>query len=278
MAFLRVAEVVPPPFHRSRAGLLGAGETLDGFVAEVRRFGEYADIFLVANVKTQAVLKADTVHLAARLENEAGVGAAPVVVVRDQNRPQFLSAVLTALTAGSKSVMVAWGDRYHDGKASNVRDFKSLAGAVAEADSIRRMMRSPSTILAPVNIERLSDPSELSRAKGRLRAGADLLLAQPPTTDADRIFERHTTLLDEAGLRSRVLLNVFPFTGPADVARYERLFGWRLPAGVHKAARGGPEPLLGVQRDIVRRMREENLPGVYLSTRGDIGLTRTILS
>ena len=278
MAFIRVVEVLPPHFRRSKSELSGAGSRMAEFSSQISRFKEYADIFMVANMKDQALLKFDAVHVATSLERQRGVAAAPVLVVRDQNRPQFLSSVLTAFSAGLKAIMLAWGDEYPDGGASNVRDFQNLAEAIAESAKIRRMMGFRSRILAPVNVDRLSTPKWVSVARARLDAGAELLLAQPPTTDAGDAFERQVAVLDEAGLKKDVLLNVFPFTSPSDVARYERLFGWRLPKGLHRAAREGPAPLLGLQRDIVRRMRKENLPGVYLSTRGDISLAERLLS
>ncbi|MDE1858149.1 MAG: hypothetical protein KGI26_03670 [Thaumarchaeota archaeon] len=278
MAFLRVVEVLPPLFRMSSRDLRGADADVRRFTSDVRKFRRYADIVLVANVKDQKVLKLDTVHLASTLQEALGVASAPVIVVRDQNRPQFLTSVLTALLGGAGSVMVAWGDDYPGGTASNVRDFESLAGALAEAASLRRVARPDATLLAPVNVERLSEPRELALAEKRLAAGADLLLAQPPTTDAEVTFERHLALLEKAGLREKVLLNVFPFMGRSDVSRYERKFGWRLPARLHDAARGGRAPLLEAERAVVRRIRRERLPGVYLSTRGDISLARDVLS
>lgn len=277
MAFLRVVEVLPPRFRRSRADLATAATKMEEFTAQVSAVRGSADVFLVANAKDQSMLKIDAVHAAAELQRELGVAAAPVLVVRDQNRPQLLSSVLTALSAGLDSVMVAWGDEYPDGDASNVRDFRTLAGAIAEAAKLRGMMRSKSRIFAPVNIEGLSGPKGASLAQSRIAAGADLLLAQPPTTDAEA-FERHLALLDGTGLRGRVLLNVFPFKGSNDMARYESLFGWKLPKSLHDAARGGEGRLLELERAVVRRIRREKLPGVYLSTRGEVGLAKKILS
>ncbi|MDG6990294.1 MAG: hypothetical protein JRM99_02600 [Nitrososphaerota archaeon] len=278
MAFLRVVEVLPPLFRVSAGDLRGAKAAVGRLTSDVRKFRRYADIFLVANVKDPNVLKLDTVHLASTLHEALGVDSAPVIVVRDQNRPQFLASVLTALVGGAGPLMVAWGDDYPGGTASNVRDFESLAGAVAEASRLRRVARPDAMVLAPVNVERLSEPRELALAEKRLAAGADLLLAQPPTTDAGATFERHLALLDDAGLRGKVLLSVFPFMGRSDVSRYERMFGWRLPASLHAAAKGGRAPLLEAERAVVRRMRREHLPGVYLSTRGDVSLARDVLS
>ena len=278
MAFLRVVEVLPPLFRSSAGDLRGAKAALGRFTSDVRKFRRYADVFLVANVKDPKVLKLDTVHLASILHEALGVDAAPVIVVRDQNKPQFLASVLTAMLGGAGSVMVAWGDDYPGGTASNVRDFESLAGAVAQTARLRRAARPDAMVFAPVNLERLTEPRELALAEERLAAGADLLLAQPPTTDAKGTFERHLALLDRVGLRKKVLLSVFPFMGRSDVSRYERMFGWRLPASLHDVARGGRAPLLEAERAVVRRMRRERLPGVYLSTRGNISLARDVLS
>ena len=277
MAFLRVVEVLPPLFRRSDRELRLLPE-VERFKAEVREIRESADIILVANVKDRSLLKLETVHAAAVLERELGVTTSPVVVVRDQNRPQFLSTVLAAVTAGLKSIMVAWGDGYAGPGASNVRDYASLADAIRDVAAIRAKSASQAVILAPVNVERLSDPKGLALAKGRLRAGADLLLAQPPTTDAGVTFRRHLALLERSGLREKVLLGVFPFKGSGDVLRYERLFGWSLPKGLHRAADSGRGALLEAERAVARRARAEGLPGIYVSTRGEPRLAKAILA
>lgn len=272
-----MVEVLPPRF-KSRRDLRGAREGLDHFTAGVRDLRGYADLILVANSKDQGYYKPDTLQVASGLKRDLRIATAPVVVVRDQNRPQFLSTVLSAFMAGMKSVMVAWGDDYPGGSASNVRDFRSLAGAIAEAARIREMAGPSASIFAPVNLNLLSSPTGASMAKGRIAAGADLLMAQPPTTDPGDTFTRHLALIDNCDLRQEVLFNVFPFKDRADVLHYERIFGWKLPRALHAAARGGRAPLLGLERDVVSRIRREGLPGVYISTRGDLGLAREILS
>ena len=136
MAFLRVVEVLPPlfPVSRSKGEPLGVAAGLERFTEGVRSIRDCADVFLVANVKNPSMLKLDTVQLAASLQESLGVEAAPVIVVRDQNRLQFLSTVLTALSVGLKSMMIAWGDDYlGSARVSNVRDFEDLAGAIREA-------------------------------------------------------------------------------------------------------------------------------------------------
>lgn len=276
MAFLRVVEVVPPTFE-SAGRLKEAKARFRKFSSDVRSLAGSADLFLVANVKGQSLLKMDTVQAASALKAEPGVASAPVVVVRDQNRPQFLSAISTAFMSGLDSVMIAWGDPYPQGGAANVRDFKNLAAAIEEAAKIRDAVSPKARIFAPIDLRKLASQDGARMARERLDAGADLLLAQPPTTDAAKTFDAHLTAVEGAGVRDRVLLSVFPFKGPADVARYERLFGWNLPTELHKASRSGGAELLKTEREVMARMIRDGMPGVYLSTRGDAGLARKIL-
>ncbi len=276
MGFLRVVEVFPPLFP-SRPG--GASYDVDGgverFVDEARRVSDVADIVLVADVKNPKFLRFTTLQAALLLRERLGVDAAPVIVLRDINRPAFLSSVLTGLSLGLKSMMIAWGDNYPSG-ARNVRDFPSLAGALRQASDIRDRVRSSALFLAPVDVERLANPEGVALAKGRLRAGADYLLAQPPTSDS-READRHMELLDKAGLRNRVLLNMFPFRDSKDVKGCERFFGWHLPRSLHLTAARGPTALFEAEKDAVIRMREAKLPGVYLNTRGDPGVPSRLL-
>ena len=249
------------------------------FTGSVRRISDVADIILVANVKDPGLLKIDSVHASVMLQRETGVEAAPVVTIRDFNRAEFLSTMLAVFASGLKSVMVAWGDDFAKGvRASNVRDYPDLAGAIREAAQVRSRVGSDTLILAPVDLRTLGTRAGAARARSRLAAGAGLLLAQPPTTDSQGSFLNHTSLAEKAGLGGRVLLGVFPFKSESDLTRYERLFGWALPADIHEEAKGGEGRLLEVERDVVRRIRRKGLPGVYLSTRGDPGVARALLS
>lgn len=249
---------------------------MERFREEVKGVRDFADVVLVANVKDLRRLKFDSVHAAVTLLEDFP-SAAPVVVVRDLNRPQFLSTVLTAISLGVNWVMVAWGDDYPESVgASNVRDFPDLAKAIREASRIRARARSPTRFLAPVDIDSLAHPKGVALAKDRLRAGADLLLAQPPTTDDGETFDRHGAFLERAGLKAKVLPNVFHFKGEDDIREYERMFGWRLPREVHRAA--AEERLTGLERKVIRRLRSEGFAGVYLSTRGDPAVARRLLS
>jgi len=175
--------------------------------------------------------------------------------------------------------MFAWGDDYPSStRASNVRDFSSLGEAIRHASLVRRRAGSATRFLAPVDLDRLARSGGASQADNRLRAGADLLLAQPPTTDAERNFDRHASLLSSKGLAGRVLLSVFPFRNPADVRHCEKYFGWNLPESLHKAAAGGESPLLEMERSVVKRLRQDNFPGVYVATRGEPAVAERLLS
>jgi 5,10-methylenetetrahydrofolate reductase len=258
---------------------LGLEAKMERFTEEVRGIRDFADVILVANVKDQGQLKIDSVHAAIVLQESLRVEAAPVIVVRDQNRPSFLSAVLTAISVGLRSMLIGWGDDYPaSARATNVRDFSNLAGAIREASLIRSRAHASTRFFAPMDINSLAYPKGVALAKERLRAGADLLLAQPPTTDAEAVFDRQLALIGKAGLREKALMNVFPFKDDKDVKRYERMFGWKLPKGLHRAAVEGENRLVEIERDVVRRLRDVGSPGIYLTTRGNPSIAERILS
>jgi len=281
MAFLRVVEIFPPlfPAHSSSGKSLPVKEGVGRFIDEARIIDKVADKILIADVKNTKFLKFSTLEAAMMLRQKLGIEAAPVIVLRDISRQKFLSSVLTGISVGLKSMMIVWGDRYPSGTgSSNVRDFSSIAGALKQAAIIRKKARSSTTFLAPVDIRRLAHPKGVALAKGRLRAGASYLLAQPPTGDAEATLDRHLELLETAGLKSRVLLNVFPFRSSEDVKECERYFGWRLPKSVQVAAARGPSALFEMERRVVERLREEGLPGVYLNARGNPGTVKKLLA
>ena len=281
MSFLRVLEFLPPlfPFTDKEDGALDVAASTERFTDAVRGVRAFGDVFLVANVKDPALLKLDAVQTAAMLREVLGVDAAPVIVVRDQNRPRFLSSALSGKSAELKWVMFAWGDDLPaSAKVSNVRDYGSLAAAIRDASRIRSRALSPTRFFAPVDIDSLASPEGVSLAMGRLRAGADMLLAQPPTTDAEETFDRHASTVRKAGLEGRVILGVFPFMGARDVRLYERKFGWTLPKTLHRAAAKGEGELLETGREVVRRLRSEGHPGVYLTTRGNPAIARRLLA
>ncbi len=271
MAFLKVVEVFPPLFPLSGAEgrHLGLKGGVERFVEEARVVRDVADVILVADVKNQKGLRMSTLGAAALLSERLGVKAAPVVVVRDLNRLSFTSSILTGMIMDLGSMMIVWGDRLPaGGGTTNVRDFSTLAEAIKEASKIRARARARAQLLAPVDLDSLASPRGVERARKRLRAGADYLLAQPPTTDAGATFDRHAGLLEPAGLKGKVLLNVFPFRDARDARECEKYFGWKLPRSLHQIAAAGPDVLSKEQEDVVGRLREEGFPGVYLNTRG----------
>jgi 5,10-methylenetetrahydrofolate reductase len=281
VGFFRVVEVFPPmfPFREDDREPLALDEKVERFVEDVRGARDFGDLFLVANVKDPELLKLSSVEAAFILQDRTRVRAAPALVVRDMNRLQFLSTVVTAISFELDSLLVVWGDSYPaSAKATNVRDFSSLGRALHEVNSIRRKARSPMRLLAPVDLNRLDSPKGKAQAEERLRAGAQYLLAQPPTTDAEEAFDTHSALLKKSGMSDRILLNIFPFRDERDVTECERNFGWRLPKGLHQAAAAGGDSLVSSEREVVRRLREEGFPGVYLSTRGAPSIATKLLA
>jgi hypothetical protein len=281
MGFLRVVEVFPPLFPASQAkdGPIDVDEKVEVFVEGVRRVRGLADIFLVASVKNPALLKLSTIEAACILQERLGVEAGAVVVARDMNRLEFLSSVLTGISRGVGSLMIAWGDSYPaSAGAANIRDFSSLGEAIGEASLIRKRSRASTRFFAPLSLGMLARRGGIALARDRLRSGAEMLLAQPPTTDAQDEFERHAALLRGSRLAGRVLLNVFPFRDRKDVRECERYFGWRLPASLYRTAAKGESSLIESERMVVQRLRDEGFPGVYLATRGEPSTAERLLS
>jgi 5,10-methylenetetrahydrofolate reductase len=280
MGFLRVVEVFPPlfPTSRRKEDRIDFEQGLERFIDKARSARAYADVLLVADVKNTKLLKFSTLEAAALLKERLRVEVAPVLVTRDFNRPQFLSIVLTGLSLELDYLMFAWGDTYPAAAcATNVRDFRSLAEVIQEASLLRRRARAATRFLAPVDVEGLAEPGEAARARERLRAGADYLLAQPPTTDTEAL-DRHGTLLREAKLEDRILLNVFPFRDLKDVRECEAYFGWQLPKSLHSAAAKGEKALFEAEREVVATLRDRGFPGVYLNTRGRPTVAERLLS
>jgi 5,10-methylenetetrahydrofolate reductase len=280
LAFLRVVEVFPPHFPISSAenGSIGLEEKTEKFVEEVRSIRDLADIFLVASLKNPELVKLQTLEAARFLQERLRVVASPVIVVRDMNRLHFLSMVLTAISLDFGSMMIAWGDKYPaNANASNVRDFSKLAEAIRDSDSIRSRARASTRIFAPVNMESLVDPKGGALAKSRLEAGADYLLAQPPSFDSDTLDE-HLSRIEKLGIKDKVLLNVFPFKDRKDLEYCERYFGWKFPRHFKEIAESGEPSLLKEERNVVRRLRNEGFPGFYVSTRGNPSVARSLLS
>jgi len=280
MGFLRVVEIFPPlfPSSRGKEDRIDFEHRLERFLDVARSVRAHADVLLIADVKNTKLLKFSTLEAAALLKERLRVEVAPVLVARDFNRPQFLSNVLTGLSSEFDYLMFAWGDAYPAAAgATNVRDFRSLAEVIQEAALLRRRARSATKFLAPINVERLAKPGEEARARERLRAGADYLLAQPPTTDVEAM-NSHAKLLRGAKLKDRVILNVFPFRDLKDVRECEAYFGWRLPKSLHDAAKNGERALLEAEREVVVALRDRGFPGVYLNTRGVPAIAERLLS
>ncbi|MDG7028565.1 MAG: hypothetical protein JRN16_09170, partial [Nitrososphaerota archaeon] len=74
------------------------------------------------------------------------------------------------------------------------------------------------------------------------------------------------------------LPGVFPFKDAADLALYEKMFGWKLSEELHAAASGGGEALFALTRAVVERVSRGGFPGVYVSTRGVPSMAERLLT
>ena len=275
-----MVEVFPPLYSTSRRkeDRIELKDGLERFLDGARRVLACADVLLVADVKNTSLMKFSTLEAAALLKEKLRAAGAPVLVARDMNRPQFLSSVITGMSLELDYLMLAWGDSYPPAAHStNVRDFRTLAEVIRESALIRSRAGASTRFLAPVDVDGLAKRGEVAMARGRLKAGADYLLAQPPTTDT-ATFDRHSKILRRARLDGRVLLNVFPFRGLKDVRDCESYFGWHLPKSLHRAAQKGEDALLEAEREVVMTLREQGFPGVYVNTRGTPAIAERLLS
>jgi 5,10-methylenetetrahydrofolate reductase len=278
--FTTLIEVFPPNFslEASREPLIGIKQKMRDMVARVRKIEDLADAILVADMKDPGRLQLASIYTAAVLRDELGAEVIPVIPTRDMNRKAIRTALLTCLSLGLDSISLVWGDRYSDGEGSkNVYDFKTLGAALAEARALADRADVNATLLSPVDISALSTPRGARIARDRLASGADLLLAQPPTSDLAHTFGRHVDALERNGLESKVLHNIFPFMSPEDVQACRERFGWDLPPELDRIAAEGERSLLKEARRVTDALRDAGLPGIYVSTRGKPELARYIL-
>jgi len=279
--FTTVVEIFPPNFSAeiAKEPLLGLRQKTEDVVSRVKKVENLVDCFVVADMKDLGRLKLSSIYTAATLRQELDTEVIPVIAVRDSNRSGVRTLFLTALSYGLDSVMLVWGDKYIEGEGSaNVYDYPSLSEAIKEMRALADRANISATILAPVNVSALTTKKGAAIASSRLESGADCLLAQPPTSDASVAFPEHLRLLDEMKLRSSVLLNVFPFRDKEDIDACRARFGWKIPDVADRlAAEGGEARLIKESKMVVEKMRENRLPGVYVSTRGKPELARFIL-
>lgn len=279
--FTTMVEIFPPNFSAEMAKepLLGLRQKTQDIVARMKKVEHLADCILVADMKDVGRLKLSSVYAAATLKQELDIEVIPVIGARDSNRSAVRTLFLSALSYGLDSVMLVWGDKYAEGDgSSNVYDYPSLSAVVKEMRELADRANVKATILAPVNVAALGTKKGDEIALSRIKSGADCLLAQPPTTDVTETLARHEKALEEKELKNRVLLNVFPFTSKEDIDACRKRFGWDISASLDRmAVEGGEARLLKESRSVVEKMRDDRLPGVYVSTRGKPELARFIL-
>jgi 5,10-methylenetetrahydrofolate reductase len=279
--FTTMVEIFPPNFSAETAKepLLGLRQKTQDIVARMKKVENLADCILVADMKDVGRLKLSSVYTAAMLKQELDIEVIPVIGARDANRSAVRTLFLSALSYGLDSVMLVWGDKYAEGDgSSNVYDYPSLSAVIREMRDLADRANVKATILAPVNVAALGTKKGDEIASSRIKSGADCLLAQPPTTDAAETLPRHEKALEEKSLKKHVLLNVFPFTSKEDIDSCRKRFGWDISEALDRmAVEGGEARLLKESRSVVDRMRDDRLPGVYVSTRGKPELARFIL-
>jgi 5,10-methylenetetrahydrofolate reductase len=279
--FTTMVEIFPPNFSAEMAKepLLGLRQKTQDIVARMKKVENLADCILVADMKDIGRLKLSSIYTAAMLKQELDIEVIPVIGARDSNRSAVRTLFLSALSYGLDSVMLVWGDKYADGDgSSNVYDYPSLSVVIKEMRELADRANVKATILAPVNVATLGTKKGDEIASSRVKSGADCLLAQPPTSDVSQTLPQHVKILEEKKLKKQVLLNVFPFSSKEDIESCRKRFNWNLPVTLDKMAEeGGEARLLKESRLVVEKMRDERLPGVYVSTRGKPELARFIL-
>lgn len=174
---------------------------------------------------------------------------------------------MTAFSSGLDSICLVWGDRFTGADhPRNVYDFRSLTDRISKSRTLASRAGVNAIIFAPVNVS--SAREGLERGRNRLDAGADFLLAQPPTTDSALTFGAHSSKIKDMGIVSQILLGVFPFRDTSDVEQCTLNFGWTLPARLFEIAALGETGLASEAREVIRLAERQGLRGVYLSTRG----------
>ncbi|MDG6935172.1 MAG: methylenetetrahydrofolate reductase [Nitrososphaerota archaeon] len=277
--FVRIAEVFPPSYDvdPEKEPIFGLEQKMNDFVKRVSRIQGLADAFLIADLKMEDRVKLSTIHAAARLREELGVEAIPVITARDLNKVACRSHILTALSENIRSIMVVWGDRYAGNHAfKNVYDYGSLAELIVDAKMLASRVYDKSVVLAPINLDSFSGSKGRSLASHRLKAGADSLLAQPPTADEETLGA-HLRLLKSTGFIKNVMLNVFPFRDSQDIKFCRERFGWKISTRLERLAMKGEAELLREARKVASRIEDSGVSGLYVSTRGKPELLRYIL-
>jgi 5,10-methylenetetrahydrofolate reductase len=278
--FTTLIEVFPPNFsaETAREPLIGIKQKMRDMIARVRRIEDLADAILVTDQKDPSRLQLASVYTSAVLKDELGTEVIPVVPMRDMNRKAVRTTFLTCLSLGLESVSLVWGDRYGNGDGfRNVYDFRSLAEALSEVRGLAERSDVSATLLAPVDISALGGKRGARMAADRLSSGADVLLAQPPTSDVAYTLEKHMERLSANHLEHRVLPNIFPFRSREDIVACRERFGWDLPRALETIAEEGEPGLLREARAVAEAAKERGLPGIYVSTRGKPELARYIL-
>lgn len=277
--FIRLAEVFPPSFE-SRTELepvIGLEQKISDFLRRVDRIRGLVDGFIVADLKSEGRIKISTVFAAYILKERLGVETIPVITARDCNRIASRSNIITAISANLSGVMAVWGDRYTKDEAGlNVYDYSTLTDFIRETRSMFARVDRDISLVGPVNIGRFLEPSGVKMAKERLSAGADLLLAQPPTTDEDTL-KKHTSALKMAGILKKVMLNIFPFRDVSDIRYCRERFGWSISSELELKAALGEAELLKAAKRVAAKIQDSGVPGLYVSTRGRPELIRYIL-
>ena len=278
--FTTIVEVFPPNFsaQAAREPLIGLKQKMRDMVARVKKIENLADAILVSDMKEASRLELASVHTAGVLKGELGLEVIPVIPARDMNRKAIRTSFLTALSMGLESVALVWGDRYTESEGSkNVYDYSSLAEVIAEMRSLADRADVGATILSPVDLSSLSGERGRGLAQGRLEAGADGFLAQPPTAELAHNLGDHLRILEESGLTERVMPNVFPFRDSEDVRSCRARFGWSLPPELERIGDQGERMLLKEARSVVDALKRSGVAGVYVSTRGKPELAKFIL-
>ncbi len=256
---------------------IGLRQKTHDFVERVRRIQNLSDAFLLADVKDPGRMKLPTVLSASILRERTGVEAIPVITARDSNKTAVMGSLLSAYSLGLTTIALVWGDRYEEEGPKNVYDFRSLAELIRLARKLAERCGSKCRVLAPVDLPALATEKGLRLARERLNSGADMLLAQPPTTDSLTALPRHIRLIERAGLQGKVLLNVFPFRSDKDIEACREKFGWELPRRLDAIGRKGESALLSEARKVANAIDRRGFPGVYVSTRGRPEVAKFIL-
>lgn len=154
--------------------------------------------------------RADSIMTAAYVRERTDVDVIPHLTCRDRNHIAIKSALLAANGMGVRNVLAVTGDPLSDDSGKGVFALNSykLIGYISSLNE-SDFAASPFSIGGALNLCSVNFDAELSRAKEKIKRGADYFLTQPVTSERTRenLKKAH------AELEAPILAGIYPVAG-----------------------------------------------------------------